>query len=88
MSSNDATGIGLSCDSLLVGLDIPWELFYSSTIANPKTGTDSLQHCDVVTDHQNSTLELPQRCTQCIHSLDIQVIGRFVKNQNMRIGER
>lgn len=85
MLSNDTRLISLRRDPLLVILDSTTEVLHSAVVADPQTGANRLQHSDVVTDHQNTTLELLESKGKSIHSLDIQVVRRLVEDQDVRV---
>ena len=36
-------------------------------------------------DHQDAALELPQRARQGVHGLDVEVVGRFVQDEDVRV---
>lgn len=85
--SHNTGSISLRGDLLLVGVDGAVELVNSTAVANPETSADTLQHGHIVGDHHHTSLEQAECIRQGIHTLDIQVIGRFVKNKNVRIGQ-
>jgi len=61
MLCDNASFIGLRCDSLLVVIHGSSEMLHCAVIADPKTGANILQHCNVVTDHKHASLEVLQR---------------------------
>ncbi|KAI6748571.1 hypothetical protein HG530_015344 [Fusarium avenaceum] len=85
MLLNNTRGISLRGNPLLVRLDIAGKLLNSASITNPQRLTHRLQHCNVVRHHQHATLELIERLGQSVHGLDIQMVRRFVKNQDVGI---
>lgn len=38
-----------------------------------------------MTDHEDAALERPERARQRIHGLDVQMVGRFVEDEDMRV---
>ena len=72
-------------DPLLVRLDVPWERLHAAIITHPQTRAHVLQHGHVVTDHQDASLKLPQRARQGVHGLDVEVVGRFVQHEDVRV---
>ena len=58
---DDTSFVGLCGDSALVRLHGAVEVLNRAIVAHPQACAHVLQHCDVVTDHENTTLELVQR---------------------------
>lgn len=54
---NYASFVGLCCDPALVVLDRTVEMLNRAIVADPQACAYVLQHSDVVTDHQHTTLE-------------------------------
>ena len=40
-----------------------------------------------MTDHQHTALELPKGAREGVHGLDVEVIGRFVQDEDVRVRE-
>lgn len=72
-------------DPLLVRLDVPGERLHAPVIAHPQTRAHVLQHGHVVTDHQHASLERLQGIRQGVHGLDVEMIRRFVQDEDMRV---
>lgn len=50
--------IRLRCNSLLVGINVSWELLHRAMVADPETRADRLQHRHIVRHHEHASLEL------------------------------
>lgn len=83
MSLSDTSCVSLGNDSLLVRIDVSREFLYGPLVADPQTGADILYHCNVVGYDQDTALEIVESVSQSVHGLDIEVIGRFVEDENM-----
>lgn len=87
MGLHNARGVSLRSDALLVLLDVAGELPDGAVLADPQTGTDGLQHGDVVGNHEDAALELVEGPRQGVHGLDIEVVGRLVEDEDVGLGE-
>ena len=54
-------------------------------VADPETRAHVLQHGDVVADHQDASLEGPQGAGEGVHGLDVEVVGRLVQDEDVRV---
>ena len=72
-------------DPLLVRLDVPREGLHAPIVTDPQARAHVLQHGHVVTDHQNASLELPQRAGQGVHGLYVEMVRGFVQHEDMRV---
>lgn len=87
MGLHNARGVSLRSDALLVLLDVAGELPDGAVLADPQTGTDGLEHGDVVGNHEDAALELVEGPRQGVHGLDIEVVGRLVEDEDVGLGE-
>lgn len=85
MLSNNTRIARLSRNSLLIILHRAIKMLDSTIIAHPQARAHVLQHGHIVADHQDTTLELAQRRAESVHGFDIQVIGRFVQDEDVRV---
>lgn len=72
----------------LITRHIPRKLLHGAMFANPQARAYCLQHRHVVTDHQHAALEFLQGEGKGVHGFDVQVVGRFVEYEDVRVGER
>lgn len=77
----------LIANLLLILLHRALEMRDSPIITDPQTRADVLQHGHVVTDHQDTTFEVPESEGQGVHGFDVQVVTRFVEDQDVRVRE-
>ena len=75
----------LGHDPLLVRLDVAREGLHAPIVTHPQTRTHILQHGHVVTDHQDASLKLLERARQGVHGFYVEVIGRFVQDEDVRV---
>ncbi len=85
MGLHHAGSISLGLDPLLVLLHIARELLYRAPVTDPKRRTDCLQHSDVVRHHEHTALKLAECRRQRVHGLNVEVVGRFVKHEDVRV---
>ena len=82
---DDPSLIRLRHDTLLVSLDIARKRLHAAIITDPQTRAHVLQHGDIMTDHEHAALERPQRARERVHGLDVQMVGRFVQDEDVRV---
>ena len=84
---HNSASIRLRHNPLLISLDITREFLHRATITDPETRAHRLQHRHIVTNHQYSSLKISQRKRQGVHGFNVEVIRRFVENEDMRVCE-
>ncbi|KAK4893196.1 hypothetical protein LTR66_014858, partial [Elasticomyces elasticus] len=57
----------------------------SAMVTHPEAVAHALQHRDIVADHQHAALEILQRERQGVHGFDVQVVGRLVEDEDVRV---
>lgn len=80
--------IGLFDNSLLISLNIPRKALHTPTIAHPQVSAHVTEHSNIVRDHEHTSTEIPQRVRECVHGFYVQVIGRLVEDEDVRVGQR
>jgi hypothetical protein len=83
--NSNTISASLRSDPLLVVLDSTTKVLNSPLVAHPQTGAHGLQHSNIVTDHQDTTLEVVECDGESVHGFDIQVVRRLVEDQDVRV---
>jgi len=78
--------IGLFNNPLLISLNIPRKALHTPTIAHPQMGAHVSEHSNIVRDHEHASTKIPQRVGERVHGFYVQVIGRLVEDEDVRVG--
>ena len=81
----DSFGLAKECKAIpLMDMDDFIESFDLAITHDPQFLADGSEKVDIVRDNDHAALEVLRRADQCINSFHVQVIGRFVHDNDVR----